>query len=86
MSGYGTTDDDFLGDSNDHWIVEVLGVPKKGKAEISAMTSRVRLRHPNTGCYLMSRESKLPKWAFGQQEVTCSSKGRKDLTMFGLLI
>ncbi|KAI8904782.1 Dolichyl-phosphate-mannose-protein mannosyltransferase-domain-containing protein [Gorgonomyces haynaldii] len=78
VSCYGTGEPDFLGDSNDHWRIEVLG----SEGNVDAMTSRIRLKHVNTGCYLMSRESKLPKWGFGQQEVTCSTKAKKSLTIW----
>lgn len=78
VTAYGTPE--FNGDANDHWIVEV----QKGD-ELKVMSSRVRFKHPQTGCYLTSREFKLPKWGFGQQEVTCSSKARFDLTMCDLI-
>jgi dolichyl-phosphate-mannose-protein mannosyltransferase len=69
-----------LGDANDHWVVEIEG--GNSTTELHALNSKFRLRHLNTGCYLMSRTSKLPDWAFGQQEVTCSTKGRRDLTIW----
>lgn len=76
VTGYG--DKDFSGDANDHWIIETLD----GSEDILAMKSRIRLRHPQTGCYLMSRDSKLPKWGFGQQEVTCSRQALKSLAVW----
>jgi dolichyl-phosphate-mannose-protein mannosyltransferase len=76
VSAYGSAE--FTGDANDHWLIEVLDSPD---GELNAMSSRVRFKHPQTYCYLMSRESKLPKWGFGQQEVTCSTKAKKSLTM-----
>lgn len=76
VSAYGSTE--VLGDVNDYWIVQI----ENGKHDqpLHAMT-QFRLKHQTTGCFLMSRNSKLPEWAFGQQEVTCSSRGRRALTM-----
>eukprot|EP00842_Homolaphlyctis_polyrhiza_P005390 jgi/Hompol1/5852/HPOL_001023-RA len=79
VSGYG--DVGVVGDTNDHWVVEILGKNDR-TLPIVAITTRVRFRHQNTGCYLMSRSHKLPEWGFGQQEVTCSAVGRKKLTVW----
>jgi dolichyl-phosphate-mannose-protein mannosyltransferase len=78
VSCYGAPD--VLGDANDHWIIEVDGA-KRGDP-IHAMKTKFRLKHSLTGCFLFSRKSKLPEWAFGQQEVTCSSHGRDDLILW----
>lgn len=64
-------------DLKNSWIMESLDGP-----EIDAIRSRVRFRNYKTGCYLYSREFKLPKWGFGQQEVLCSKRAREALTMF----
>jgi dolichyl-phosphate-mannose-protein mannosyltransferase len=78
VTAYGS--DGILGDANDHWIIELVN--GKNEAPVKALSSVFRLKHALTGCYLMSRSSKLPEWGFGQQEVTCSSKGRYDLTLW----
>lgn len=76
-----------IGDANDHWVIEVVdsattktrGLVKK---DVKAIRTLFRLRHEITGCYLMSKNFKLPKWGFAQQEVSCSKKGRYDLTVW----
>ena len=80
VSGYGHAN--FLGDTNDHWVVEILGNARDDTSPVKAISTRVRFRHANTGCYLYSRESKLPEWGFGQQEVACSDKALKSLTVW----
>jgi dolichyl-phosphate-mannose-protein mannosyltransferase len=79
VTGYGTTK--ILGDANDHWVVEIPGA-KDDTVLLQAITQQFRLKHPQTGCYLASRDHKLPDWAFGQQEVYCSSKARYQLTLW----
>jgi dolichyl-phosphate-mannose-protein mannosyltransferase len=78
VTAYGS--ETVIGDANDHWIVEIEGAQSESEPLI-AMKSVFRLKHAITGCYLLSRNAKLPDWAFKQQEVTCSSKGRHALTL-----
>lgn len=43
-------------------------------ANIRALTTRFRLKHVATGCYLRSEATTLPQWGFKQSEVTCQKK------------
>ena len=77
-----------MGDENDDWIIEIVN-KKNDNPALLAMESVFRLKHKISGCYLMSRNSKLPKWGiasltlgFEQQEVTCSERARYDLTLW----
>lgn len=82
VSGYGYAG--FMGDINDHWIVEIdqdLSKPGIAQHEVRALDTKFKLRHA-TGCYLFSHEVKLPKWGFDQQEVTCATSGRPDLLIW----
>ena len=60
VSGYGGSD--FIGDTNDNWIVKV-----DGGGDLQAVVSRVRFLHQRTRCELFSHEVKLPDWGFYQQ-------------------
>lgn len=73
----------FEGDPNDDFIVEIvkdLSVPGEAQKRLRAIDTVFRLRHAMTGCYLWSHETKLPKWGFEQQEVTCATQGIKPLS------
>lgn len=74
--------DEFGGDANDDWIVEVVKhkTPKNAQGEIRAIETVFRLRHAMTGMYLFSSEVKLPDWGFNQQEVTLASQGARAYT------
>jgi dolichyl-phosphate-mannose-protein mannosyltransferase len=80
VSAYGT--EGVLGDANDHWIVQIPHL--RGDGHVKALETSFRLKHALTGCYLYSRVFKLPEWGFGQQEVTCSTKARYDLTLWNI--
>ncbi|CAG8628482.1 15524_t:CDS:10, partial [Cetraspora pellucida] len=71
VSVYGNKDHT---DSNDLWRVEIVDHekydPESGK-RLRAIHTKFRLYHINRGCYLFSHSTKLPEWAFRQQEVTC---------------
>jgi dolichyl-phosphate-mannose-protein mannosyltransferase len=58
VSAYGK--DNFMGDENDDWIIDIVNA--KYDKNLRAMESVFTLKHKITGCYLMSRNSKLPKW------------------------
>lgn len=78
VSGYGHAG--FEGHANDDFIVEIdQEKSKKGIAQeqIIAIDTVFRLRHPLMSCYLFSPETKLPAYAFEQQEVTCAQRGKK---------
>lgn len=71
VSAYGQMD---YRDGNDLWQVEMVKNPTKNKEDAKRMHSlstRFRLRHLGTGCYLKSRGNKLPEWGFKQDEVSC---------------
>ncbi|KAI8915493.1 Dolichyl-phosphate-mannose-protein mannosyltransferase-domain-containing protein [Powellomyces hirtus] len=76
VSGYGAPG--FLGDSNDHWRVEILDHDPENPYLFALQ--KFRLIHQNTGCALFSHAVKLPEWGFGQQEVLCSQNGKKQLS------
>ncbi|KAK0548730.1 Protein O-mannosyltransferase 2 [Tilletia horrida] len=64
-----------VGDSNDHWIVEVVddlntGKPKPGQ-HVRSLSTRLRFRHKNLGCYLFASTALLPQWGWKQVEVSC---------------
>jgi dolichyl-phosphate-mannose-protein mannosyltransferase len=68
-SGYGK---DGIGDANDNWVVEIVG-GKEGE-RVKTVSSAIRLRHLNVGCYLFTHSEQLPKWGWEQHEVTCSKQ------------
>ena len=67
VSGYG---EDGVGDSNDIWIVEVVG--EELGEPVQALASTIKLYHYNTKCALHSHNRQLPKWGWEQLEVTCN--------------
>ncbi|KAJ3130402.1 hypothetical protein HK098_002631, partial [Nowakowskiella sp. JEL0407] len=73
VSAYGSPG--FLGDTNDHWRIEIPNHDPKDPF-VNAMQTKFRLIHQNTGCKLFSHNVKLPEWGSGQQEVTCIKGGR----------
>ncbi|KAE8270556.1 hypothetical protein A4X09_0g1783 [Tilletia walkeri] len=72
VSAYG---DLKTGDSNDHWVVEVVDDLNLGKAKpnqaVRSLSSRIRFRHKNQGCYLFASTALLPQWGWKQVEVSC---------------
>lgn len=75
----------FEGDPNDDFIVEIVkdkSVLGEAQERVKAIDTVFRLRHAMTGCYLWSHETKLPKWGFEQQEVTCATQGIKPLSLW----
>ncbi|KAG0689390.1 hypothetical protein C6P40_005124 [Pichia californica] len=75
----------FEGDPNDDFIVEIVkdhSIKGESQERLKAIDTVFRLRHAMTGCYLWSHETKLPKWGFEQQEVTCASQGIKPLSLW----
>jgi dolichyl-phosphate-mannose-protein mannosyltransferase len=66
---------DTVGDSNDYWRVEVVDDMVRGRKnrfdKIHSLTTRLRFRHVNLGCYLRAANSILPQWGFKQVEVSC---------------
>lgn len=71
-----------IGDSNDYWIVEVVDDLVRGKKpenvkRVHSLTTRIRFRHQNLGCYLRAANSVLPQWGFKQVEVSCTKDNDK---------
>ncbi|CCE62527.1 hypothetical protein TPHA_0C03750 [Tetrapisispora phaffii CBS 4417] len=74
----------FNGDWNDDWTVEIdkrKSTPGDAQKVVKAIDTKFRLRH-SSGCYLFSHKTKLPKWGFEQQEVTCAHSGKPHLTLW----
>lgn len=76
ISGYGNA---TVGDSNDYWIVEAvddMSTGKKGKHgdPIRSLTTRMRFRHQNLGCYMRAANAILPQWGWKQVEVSCTKE------------
>ena len=67
VSGYG---ENGTGDSNDIWIVEVVG--EQVGAPVQTLSSIIKLYHYNIKCALHSHSRQLPKWGWEQLEVTCN--------------
>lgn len=67
-----------LDDSNSYWIVEVVDDLLRGKPEkferVNVLSTRLRLRHLNLGCYLRAANAILPQWGFKQVEVSCDKQ------------
>ena len=72
-----------IGDSNDYWRLEIVDDIMRGRKEkftrVHSLTTRMRFRHLNTGCYLRAANAVLPQWGFKQIEVSCDkNNNRKD--------
>lgn len=83
VSCYGFTG--FEGDTNDNWILEIdqaSSAPGIAQERVVALDTKFRLKHMVSNCYLFSHDVKLPKWGFEQQEVSCATTGRYDLTLW----
>lgn len=67
-----------IGDSNDYWIVEVVSDLHQGRKdkvkEIHSLTTRLRFKHQNSGCYMRAANTVLPQWGFKQIEVSCEKE------------
>ena len=76
VSAYGY--EGFEGDANDLFRVEIVPHLSDGtaaKERVRTIQTKFRLIHIMTGCALFSHKTKLPDWAFEQQEVTCAKQG-----------
>jgi dolichyl-phosphate-mannose-protein mannosyltransferase len=83
VSGYGF--DGFTGDANDYWFLEIYEGDKRDKESskrVRTLTTKFRLKHVLTGCYLFSHKVKLPEWGWEQQEVTCNKNAPKDNSLW----
>jgi dolichyl-phosphate-mannose-protein mannosyltransferase len=77
VSAYGA--DGYPGDLNDLWRVEIVqDLSEVGLSThyLQTIRSVFRLRHASTNCLLFSHHTKLPKWGYQQQEVTCTTQGK----------
>ncbi|POY73479.1 hypothetical protein BMF94_3416 [Rhodotorula taiwanensis] len=67
-----------VGDSNDYWTVEVVDDFLRGARHkfdrIHSLSTRLRIRHLNSGCYLRAANAILPQWGFKQVEVSCEKE------------
>ncbi|KAH9817102.1 family 39 glycosyltransferase [Melampsora americana] len=67
-----------IDDSNSYWVIEVVDDILRGKKErfqnINTLSTRLRIRHLNLGCYLRAANAVLPQWGFKQVEVSCDKK------------
>ncbi|GAA6041203.1 hypothetical protein JCM8097_008341 [Rhodosporidiobolus ruineniae] len=67
-----------VGDSNDYWVVEVVDDFLRGARHkfdrIHSLSTRLRFRHLNSGCYLRAANAVLPQWGFKQVEVSCDKE------------
>lgn len=75
VAGYGNL---TIGDANDYWKVEVVDDAIHGRKvpneRIHSLTTRIRFRHVNLGCYLKAANVILPQWGFKQVEVSCDKE------------
>jgi dolichyl-phosphate-mannose-protein mannosyltransferase len=75
ISCYGNSS---IGDSNDYWVIEVVDDSAQGKKKnvkrIHSLTTRLRIRHQNSGCYVRAANTVLPQWGFKQIEVSCDKE------------
>ncbi|KAF7782743.1 CAZyme family GT39 [Agaricus bisporus var. burnettii] len=77
VSGYGN---ETVGDVHDIWRVEVVDDIHRGKLvpgkddDIHSLTTRLRFKHNQLGCYLRAANAVLPQWGFKQIEVSCDKE------------
>jgi dolichyl-phosphate-mannose-protein mannosyltransferase len=75
VSGYGNA---TAGDLGDHWMVEIVDDLVLGKKErvskVRSLTTKLRFRHVQLGCYLRASNEILPAWGFKQIEVSCDKE------------
>lgn len=87
ISAYGNA---TTGDSNDHWVIEVVDDFLRGArtkfTRIHSLSTRVRFRHLNSGCYIRAGNVVLPAWGFKQVEVSCDKNNNPtdEHTMFNI--
>ena len=72
-------------DSSEYWVVEVLKDvnygPGKAGMPIRTLSTTLRFRHRDMGCYLRSGGDSLPDWGWKQLEVTCDPQNYpRDMT------
>ncbi|ANB14924.1 dolichyl-phosphate-mannose-protein mannosyltransferase PMT1 [Sugiyamaella lignohabitans] len=85
VSAYGA--DGYPGDMNDLWVVEIVDQNRDKQNKIGkwqAIGSAVRFRHVVTGCYLFSHRTRLPSWGEDHFEVTCTTMGKPEYTLWSV--
>jgi dolichyl-phosphate-mannose-protein mannosyltransferase len=69
VAGYGNL---TTGDPKDNWVVEIVHqYGDEDKTKLHPLTSSVRFKHKEIGCYLSQTGHNLPHWGFRQGEVAC---------------
>lgn len=87
VAAFGQSTED---DTNDNWIVEVVDDVYRGRLskedKIHSLTTRLRFKNKNLGCYLRAANKNLPEWGFKQIEVTCTKENnpRDDHTYWNV--
>ncbi|KAG6899453.1 hypothetical protein C0993_010235 [Termitomyces sp. T159_Od127] len=78
VSCYGNS---TIGDVGDYWQVEVVDdIKRKHVDRIHSLTTRLRFRHKQLGCYLRAANAILPQWGYKQVEVSCDKENNpKDV-------
>lgn len=75
VSSYGNA---TVGDTKDHWQIEIVeNIGSEDKSIVHPLSSSIRLKHVDLGCYLSGEGNNLPPWGFRQGEVTCAPKASK---------
>lgn len=79
VSCYGNT---TTGDAGDHWIVEIVDDMVLGKRQnvphVRSLTTKLRFKHQQLGCYLVAPNTVLPPWGFKQIEVSCDKENNPN--------
>ncbi|KAH0583383.1 hypothetical protein H2248_009010 [Termitomyces sp. 'cryptogamus'] len=76
VSCYGNSS---IGDAGDYWKVEVVDDIKRAHVDrIHSLTTRLRFRHQQLGCYLRAANAILPQWGFKQVEVSCDKENNPE--------
>ncbi|KAF1831050.1 PMT-domain-containing protein [Decorospora gaudefroyi] len=61
-----------VGDTKDHWVIEVVrDAASRDYSKVRTLTTALRLKHKDLGCYLRAGNVNLPQWGFKQIETTC---------------
>ncbi|XP_046577574.1 protein O-mannosyl-transferase 2-like [Haliotis rubra] len=79
VSGYGQNG---TGDSNDVWVIEVVGSPRG--TPIQTVRSRLRIIHYFVKCALYSHDKKLPKWGWEQLEASCNPNAKDSNALWSV--
>lgn len=75
-----TGDADYVGDSDELWTAISVGDPLH--SPIMPIKSAVKFLNEGHRCTLLSHDTRLPEWAFYQQEVLCVQSPNEARTLF----